>query len=151
MFVEPWTDAVDERFADGVVLVTDPADRGPLTIESSRMHSGKLVVHFRGVDSRSAAEDLRGTSLVIRTADRPPIEDEDEFYDTELIGLRAELPDGQVLGPVTDVLHSTADSLLVIAYEHREVLVPFRKQFVPVVDLAATRVVVDPPAGLFEL
>ncbi|HEY2043513.1 MAG TPA: ribosome maturation factor RimM [Jatrophihabitans sp.] len=151
VFVEPWTDDPEDRFAAGSVLVAEPAERGPFTVESLRDHSGKLVVHFAGIDSRNAAEDIRGTMLVIEAVQRPPIDDPDEFYDTDLIGLNARTITGVGLGPVTDVLHSAAGSLLSIDYAGREVLVPFLKAMVPVVDLAAGIVEVDPPGGLFDL
>ena len=150
-FVEPWTDAPDERFSPGARLSTEPAERGPLTVESARQHSGKLVVHFAGVDDRNAIEALRGTVLLVPASARPPIEDPDEFYDTDLIGLNVRTVHGQALGPVTDVLHSPAGSLLAIDIAGREVLVPFRTEFVPTVDLAAGIAEVDPPDGLLEL
>ncbi|MEO7261373.1 MAG: ribosome maturation factor RimM [Jatrophihabitantaceae bacterium] len=150
-FVEPWTDAPDERFHPGVRLSTEPAERGPLTVESAREHSGKLVVHFAGVDDRNGIEALRGTVLLVPASARPPIEDPDEFYDTDLIGLNVRTVAGQALGPVTDVLHSPAGSLLAIDVAGREVLVPFRIEFVPRVDLAAGIAEVDPPDGLLEL
>lgn len=150
-FVEPWTDTPNERFSPGARLSTEPADRGPLTVESARQHSGKLVVHFAGVDDRNAIEALRGTVLLVPASARPPIEDPDEFYDTDLIGLSVRTVAGQELGPVTDVLHSPAGSLLAIDVSGREVLVPFRTEFVPTVDLAAGIAEVDPPDGLLEL
>ena len=56
-------------------------------MEATREHSGKLVVHFAGQDDRNAVEALRGTLLLVPAGDRPPIEDPDEFYDSDLIGL----------------------------------------------------------------
>jgi 16S rRNA processing protein RimM len=151
VYVEPWTDAPEERFVPHTVLQTDPPERGPLTIEDVRLLSGKQVIQFAGVADRNTAETLRGTLLVMPAEQRPLIEDPDEFYDTDLIGLSVRSLDGTVFGPVTDVLHSPADSLLVIDLAGREVLLPFRKQFVPDVDLAAGIVVIDPPDGLFDL
>jgi 16S rRNA processing protein RimM len=151
VFVEPWTDVPDERFVPGVILVTDPVDRGPLTVESCRNHSGKLVVHFVGIDDRDAVESIRGTMLVISADQRPALGDPDEFYDTDLIGLAARTTAGVALGTVTDVLHSAGDSLLVIDVDGRDVLMPFRKQFVPVVDLDAGIIELEPPDGLLEL
>jgi 16S rRNA processing protein RimM len=154
VFVEPWTDAPEERFADGAVVYADEAERRPLTVAGSRDHSGKLVVHFAGLDDRNAIEALRGTLLLVPAAARPPIDDPDEFYDTDLIGLAVRTVDGRPLGPVTDVLHSPAGSLLAIALtaeDGREVLVPFRTEFVPTVDLVAGIAEIDPPDGLLDL
>lgn len=151
VFVAPWTDDPDERFAAGTVLRTDPADVGPLTVASSRLHSGRLVVQFAGVTDRAGAQALRGTQLMIRAADRRPLEDPDEFYDTELIGLRASTPDGRELGPVRGVFHAPATDYLILDVDGRERLVPFVAAIVPTVDLAAGTVLIDPPEGLFDL
>jgi 16S rRNA processing protein RimM len=150
--VEVRTDAPEIRFADGSVLLTDPAERGPLTVESARDQNGRLIVAFRGVPDRSAAEALRNTMLLVDASDVPPSDDPDEFHDTQLTGLTAQLTDGTVLGEVTDVLHLPhGDVLVVHRQEASELLVPFVATIVPEVDLAAGRLVVDPPEGLLDL
>jgi 16S rRNA processing protein RimM len=148
VFVEPLTDAPDERFAPGAVLLAAPA---PLTVEASSSAGGKLVVHFAGVDDRAAAEALRGTELAIPAAARPVLDDPDEFYDSDLVGLQASTVDGLELGPVTDVVHAGGASYLVLIVDGRERLVPFVTAIVPTVDLTERRVVIDPPEGLFDL
>jgi 16S rRNA processing protein RimM len=150
--VEVRTDAPEIRFAAGSVLLTDPSDRGPLTVESARDQNGRLVVAFAGVPDRNAAEQLRNTVLLVDASDVPPSDDPDEFHDTQLMGLAAELADGSVLGEVTDVLHLLhGDVLVVRRNDAPELLVPFVKAIVPDVDLARGRVVVDPPDGLLDL
>lgn len=151
VFVEPWTDTPAERFAPGAVLRTDPASAGPLTVEASSSAGGKLVVRFEGVADRAGAEALRGTQLLIPAAEREPIADPDEFYDTDLVGLTARTVDGSDLGAVTDVLHAGAASYLVVHVAGRDRLVPFVAAIVPTVDVAAGLVVIDPPEGLFDL
>jgi 16S rRNA processing protein RimM len=151
VFVAPFTDAPEERFAPGAVLRTDPPSAGPLTVVSSNSASGKLVVHFDGVDGRPAAEALRGVQLVVAAADRPPLEDPDEFYDTDLVGLTARTVGGEELGPVSDVIHVGGADYLVVQMAAREQLIPFVAAIVPTVDLAGGSVVIDPPDGLFEV
>jgi 16S rRNA processing protein RimM len=148
--VEVRTDDPAARFADGAVLLTDPAERGPLTVERSRDHSGRLVVAFTGVPDRSAAEALRDTLLLVDVRTLPPIEDEDEFHDWQLRGLPAFLVDGTAVGVVDDVLHLPHGDVLVLRRGEQESLVPFVRAVVPEVDLEARRVVVDPPPGLLE-
>jgi 16S rRNA processing protein RimM len=150
-FVEPWTDVPEERFAPGAVLRTDPPSAGPLTVESASLAGGKLVVRFAGVDDRAGAEALRGVRLLIPAGDRPPIDDPDEFYDTDLVGLEARTADGAPLGRISDVLHAAGASYLVVPVDGRDRLVPFVAAIVPTVDLRGGFVVVDPPAGLFDL
>ena len=150
--VEVRTDDPDTRFAPGSVLRTDPASRGPLTVEAARPRSGGLVVAFAGVRDREAADALRGTVLVVDSADLPPLDVEDEWYDHQLIGLAAVDPDGKPLGAVAEVVHTPASDLLAVRDEDgREHLVPFVREIVPTVDVAGGRVVVAAPDGLFDL
>lgn len=150
--VEVRTDDPDVRFAPGASLRTDPPERGPLTVVASRPRSGGLVVEFEGVHGREGAEAIRGTVLVVDSADLPDLDVEDEWYDHQLVGLAAVDPAGAPLGTVTDVVHSAASDLLVLRdAEEREHLVPFVREMVPTVDVPGGRVVVDPPEGLFDL
>ncbi|GAB3489432.1 ribosome maturation factor RimM [Nocardiopsis coralliicola] len=148
--VEVRTDDPDARFAAGAVLQTDPAAAGPLTVRTARRHSGRLVVRFTGVSGRDAAEALRGTLLLVDSADIGPTGDPDEFHDHELIGLEAATAAGDSVGTVSDVLHNAQD-VLVIDTGEREVLVPFVRAIVPDVDVAAGRITLDPPPGLLGL
>jgi 16S rRNA processing protein RimM len=150
--VEVRTDDPDDRFAVGRVLRTDPPERGPLTVAGSRRQGRYLVVLFDGLVDRNGAELLRDTLLQMAVADLPPLAEQDEYYDTQLIGLVAELTDGSALGEVTDVLHLPGGDVLVVRRSHgAEALVPFVRAIVPTVDLPARKVVLDPPEGLLDL
>jgi 16S rRNA processing protein RimM len=145
------TDDPDTRFAPGIVLVTDPEERGPLTVVAARRHSGRYVVAFDGVTDRAAAAALTGTALVVDSADLPPTGDPDEFHDAQLLGLRVRSIDGDDIGELADVLHGPGGDLLVIRVEDREVLVPFVREMVPTVDVPGGLVIIDPPEGLLQL
>jgi 16S rRNA processing protein RimM len=152
--VQVHTDDPDLRFAAGAVLATEPAARGPLTISSLRWHSGRLLVTFAGHAGRESAEDLRGTILVMDSADVGPPEDPDEFNDYQLVGLEVRTLGGEPVGVVADVLHQGQDLLVVRPPSGRAgdpILVPFVAAIVPEVDVAAGRLVIDPPPGLLDL
>ncbi|MGW5880151.1 ribosome maturation factor RimM [Nocardiopsis terrae] len=149
--VDVRTDDPDARFTVGAVLRTDPASAGPLTIASTRRHSGRLLVRFEGMADRDAAEALRGTALLVDSADIAPLDDPDEFHDHELVGLTAVTTGGETVGTVDDVLHHAQDVLVITAEAGHEVLVPFVAALVPEVDVAAGRIVLDPPPGLLDL
>ena len=150
--VEVRTDAPELRFADGARLETDPAELGPLTVTRSRWHSGRLLVAFDGVSDRTAADALRGALLVADSDTSPATTDDDEFWDHELTGLDAVSLSGEALGVIEDVLHPPGADLLVLRRpDGSEALVPFVREIVPEVHRASGRVVLDPPAGLFEL
>lgn len=148
------TDDPGQRLAAGAVLATEPPDRGPLTVAATRWHSGRLIAGFDGITDRTAAERLRGTWLVIDSADLPPPEDPDEFHDSQLIGLAVRSLDGNYVGTVTDVLHHGQDLLVIRGDDTEgrggEVLVPFVAAIVPEVDLRAGQLIIDPPPGLLD-
>ncbi len=155
--VQVRTDDPDLRFAPGSVLATEPGARGPLTVAASRWHSGRLLVRFAGYADRSQSEELRGTLLCIDSAEVGPAADPEEFHDHELIGLDVLTVAGEPVGVVSDVLHHGQDLLVVQPQEGRPagknggVLVPFVAAIVAEVDIAAGRLVIDPPPGLLDL
>jgi len=151
--VEVRTDEPDERFAAGSSLMTMPEGRGPLTVTSCRWHSGRLLVRFAGCDDRNSAEALRDTVLAIDSDQLAPLPGSTEFYDHELIGLRAQTVAGEHVGTVADVLHHGQDVLVIDGAGPRsgaEILVPFVAAIVPEVDVAAGTLVIDPPPGLLD-
>ncbi|MHA6793257.1 ribosome maturation factor RimM [Pseudonocardia bannensis] len=153
LVVEVRTDSPEERFAPGSVLTARRAGvpDGSVTVESSRPHSGRLLVRFVEAPDRTAAEELRGTRLLIAAAGLPPPDDPDEFHVHQLEGLRAELENGSVVGTVREVIHGPGGELLVLARpELPDALVPFVQAIVPAVDLEGGRVVLTPPEGLLD-
>jgi 16S rRNA processing protein RimM len=136
---------------------------GPLTAEDGRSFEvaslrpaagtapDMLVVRFKGIADRNAAETLNGIELSVPRDRLPPAED-DEFYHADLIGLTAVTRDGTELGTVIAVQNYGAGDLLEIAPRRGEtILVPFTRAVVPGIDLAAGRVTVDPPEGLLTV
>ncbi|MFI2611934.1 ribosome maturation factor RimM [Kitasatospora sp. NPDC018619] len=149
--VEVRTDEPELRLGPGAVLLTDPASTGPLTIESGRVHSGRLLLRFVGVKDRNAAEALRGTLLISEVDPEERPEDPEEYYDHQLIGLDVVLLDGTPVGELTEVVHLPYQDLLTVKKaDGTEVLVPFVSQIVPTIDLENQRAVITPPAGLID-
>ena len=153
--VEVRTDDPDERFAAGSVLGTDPQAAGPLTVESTRWHSGRLLVSFAEVADRTQAELLRGVWLTVDAAQVTPSEDPDEFHDHQLVGLTVVTAAGEPVGVVTDVRHHGQDLLVIEpaagSPRRGQILVPFVAAIAVDVDVAGGRMVIDPPAGLLDL
>ncbi len=111
---------------------------------------GAVLAEVEGIRDRDAAAALKGTKLYLHRSALPPPE-EGEFYWDDLVGLRAELPDGSTLGEVVAVHdYGGGPSLEVKRSAGAVVMVPFTNRAVPVVDLEGAKVVIDPPDGLFE-
>ncbi|MCM2576629.1 ribosome maturation factor RimM [Streptomyces meridianus] len=149
--VEVRTDEPELRLAPGAVLLTDPASVGPLTIESGRVHSGRLLLRFEGVPDRTAVEALRNTLLIAEVDPEEQPEDPEEYYDHQLTDLDVVTLDGRHVGRVSEITHLPYQDLLVVERpDGSEVLVPFVSEIVPEIDLKAQRAVIDPPPGLID-
>jgi 16S rRNA processing protein RimM len=153
--IEVRTDAPDQRFVKGAVLhLEDGSLAGSLavtalTVSRVRDNNGTLLLTFEEITDRTAAEALRNAMLEVEVPENS--DEDDAWYDHELVGLVAVSPAGEKLGEVTAVQHPGAQDLLVIrtvAGDSR--LVPFVSAIVPEVDVAGGRIVLDPPAGLLE-
>jgi len=108
-----------------------------------------LTAWLSGIDTKEQADALRGTRLYVPRARLPGLPD-DEFYHADLIGLEVFDAGGRPLGRVRAVLNHGATDLLELHSPGQSdtMLLPFTKEIVPTVDLAAGRIVADPPEGL---
>lgn len=132
----------------------DIAAYGPLTDRSGRRRlelrvigpaRAGVLVKIAGVEDRDAAEALRGLDLFVPRSALPPLDDEEEFYQADLIGLEVTGPQGEALGRVAEVLDYGAGPILSVRGPAGELLLPFTREVVPVVDLAAGRLQAVPP------
>jgi 16S rRNA processing protein RimM len=141
--IEVRTDLAQERFAIGAVLDTDT--HGQLIVSTARVHNGILLLGFEGVSDRNSVEALRNELLYADVDINAPAEDEDDFHVLQLIGCQAHLVDGDLFGEVSDVLNLPGQDVLVIKVDGAEVLIPFVRALVPIVDITAKRLTVIPP------
>ncbi|ARE83792.1 ribosome maturation factor RimM [Roseovarius mucosus] len=108
-----------------------------------------LTAQLSGISTKEAADALRGIRLYALRAQLPNLPD-DEFYHADLIGLEVYDTGGAVLGRVKAVLNHGASDILEIHAPGMSatILLPFTTEAVPTVDLAAGRIIADPPEGL---
>ncbi len=116
-------------------------------IEAVRPAKGHLVARLRGVHDRNAAERLTNIRLFVPRERLPP-PGTDEFYHADLIGLTAVTADGVEVGTVVAVHDFGAGDLLELrpVSGGTTIMLPFTDAFVPSVDIAGGRIVVQPPA-----
>lgn len=107
-----------------------------LTLLSARPVKAGVVGRAEGIDSKDAADALRGLRLFVPRSALPPPE-EDEFYLADLIGLEARGPEGGLLGEVTAVHDFGAGDVLEIKpAEGASWMLPFTRDAVPEVRVA---------------
>jgi 16S rRNA processing protein RimM len=111
------------------------------------MHSGDVVATLVEITDRDMAEALKGAAVFIPRSQFPQLNDEDEFYWADLIGLEVENQQGERLGVVHDMMSNGPQSILRIkdpaSPDSEERLVPFVEQFVIKVDREAKKIFVD--------
>jgi 16S rRNA processing protein RimM len=152
--VQLHTDEPERRFITGEVLETqaEPGSGVPrqLTIRSTRVHRGIWLLGFEEIPDRTGAEGLRGTRLVLDPAEAETLDEDDAWFEEDLVGLEVRDPAGQVVGTVSGLeLGPAQDRLVVELTDGVTAYVPFVEAIVPTV--ADDHVVVDAPPGLFDL
>lgn len=132
--------------------VTDELGRRGFGLSVAGTTKGGLICRLDGIGDREAAAALRGTRLYVDRDALPAPADADEFYHADLIGLRVENRDGVTLGRVRAVYDFGAGDVLDVAADAggKSVILPFTRETVPEVDLAAGRLVAVPPPGLLD-
>ncbi|WP_394279546.1 ribosome maturation factor RimM [Microbacterium sp.] len=153
--LELYTDDPDGRFVPGAVFTLQVPESSPwhgksVTVREFRWMNSHPVLFLEGIDDRDAAESIVRAILWLDQEQIDAAPEEDAWYDHQLVGLDV-IRDGAVIGRVTQIDHLPSQDLLTVrTTDDREVLVPFVKAIVPEVDVAAGRLLVTPPAGLFE-
>lgn len=125
--------------------LSDAAGRRQFRITLLGEVRGQLRAHVEGIEDRDAAEALAGVELYVDRSALPEPEEE-EYYHSDLIGLRAELDDGSPFGTVRALYDFGAGDMIEFALAEGGIaILPFTRAVVPEVDLAGGRLVVRPP------
>ncbi|ARJ69408.1 ribosome maturation factor RimM [Paracoccus contaminans] len=143
------------RLKSFCAVAEDIATYGPLWTEDGRQSfavrltrpvNGGLGARLSGVETREQAEALKGATLWADRGALPALPD-DEFYHTDLIGLTVVDTGGAVLGRLRAIHDHGAGDILDVAGPGGALLIPFTRAAVPTIDLAAGRIVADPPGS----
>ena len=134
--------------ADYAPLYTEDCGRTFDLVLTGSVKNG-LSARMSGIISKEDADALKGTELFV-PRDRLPSLPDDEFYHADLVGLTVYDTGGAMLGKVRTVQNHGASDLLEIGGPDLKttVLLPFTRSVVPTVDLAAGKIIADPPEGL---
>ncbi|MEM0942449.1 MAG: ribosome maturation factor RimM [Pseudomonadota bacterium] len=142
----------EARIKSFCAVPEDVASYGALRSEGGRSFDlsltrpikGGFAARLSGVGTREEAEALKGTRLYAPREALPSLPD-DEFYHADLIGLAVVDPGGAELGRVHAVWDHGAGDMLEITGGPEPLMLPFTREVVPTLDLAAGRIVADPP------
>ena len=152
--LELFTDNPELRFVPGAIFHLQVPEDSPwfgrtIEMRELRWFNASPVGFFDEITDRTAAEGIVKAILWIDDDAVAQGEEENAWYDHQLVGL-AVVRDDVKVGTVAEVQHFPAQDLLVVSTDHGTVLVPFVEAIVPSVDMEAGVVHVTPPTGLFE-
>jgi 16S rRNA processing protein RimM len=149
--VRLFVDADDPLKVKSLGVLEDSSGKRQFKIASLREANDHLLVRFDGVSDRTEAERLTNIELYVPRERLPKVEDEGTYYQTDLVGLRAETATGELLGEVVGVPNYGAGDLLEVKpASGLTFLVPFADPFVPEVDVASGKVVLVLPDDFFN-
>ncbi len=130
-----------------VRLTTPKGEESRPEVERARAHKGRLVIKFKGVDSRNEAETLRDRALWL-TREQVGELPEGRYFVEDILGLSVHSESGECLGRVEEVLSMPASDIYVVRGASGEILLPVVDEVVKEVDLEGGRIVVHLIEGL---
>ena len=148
----------EERFSKPGIRWLQKENEYPSKIEliSGFKQPGKktYIVKLQGIDTRTHAEKLKKFKILVKTDKLPKLK-KDEFHLLELINLKVKTLENneyKIIGKVIN-LDNEKNNLLVIKLfkNQKNVLIPFVKEIVPLVDIKNNFLIINPPNGLLEL
>ena len=152
--LELYTDSPKLRFVEGALLKLQVPESSPwfgktVTVSELRWYNTMPVLFLKECEDRTIADTLVKAILLVDVANDEVTNEEDAWFDHQLVGLKV-IRDAVEIGVVTRVDHLPSQDLLAVETTAGEVLVPFVKAIVPVVDMKNRTLTVTPPLGLFE-
>lgn len=129
-----------------------------MVVETAKSHNDVLVVKLKGIDDRDAALACKGKQIAVPREQLPEAE-EDEYYWSDLIGVRVKNKQGVDFGLIVDVFETGANDVIAVRADAvnqevsadktagkektQERLLPFIDAVVLEVDIAAKTMLVD--------
>ena len=113
-----------------------------------------FIITVKGINNRNQAENLKGYKILVKV-DAIPKMNKGEFHVTELEDLKVKILENNKLHIIGKVINlaNEKNNLLVIQLlnNKKEILIPFVKEIVPVIDIKKQFILLTPPSGLLEL
>jgi 16S rRNA processing protein RimM len=137
-------------FAPGhLVCVRDPKGSSrEMEIVDARPQGRSLLLLFKGVLDRSAAEMLRGSELLVEKSSLPEL-DPDTYYWADILGMSVVSADGQLVGKIASLIETGSNDVYVVKTpDCGEILVPAIASVVLEIDVNRKIMRVNLPEGL---
>ncbi len=148
MLLEVLTDYPEARFYPGAVIYIGPR-RLPLTIREVKPHRDGLLLAFEGYPDRSSVEPLRNQWVTIEAEEVIPAQEEDAYYDFEVLGAQVETEEGRVLGRLVEIIETAGNDVFVVQpAQGPEILLPVTQEVIRHLDPERRVIIVHLLPGL---
>lgn len=139
--VHPYTETVDALTDYATWWLGKNGAYTEYRVLEAKAHSSEVVAKLPGIDDRDAAFSLRGMEIAVPRAALPKAK-RDEYYWTDLIGLKVVNTEGLTFGTVKTMLATGANDVLVVEGD-QERLIPFLRHVIHKVDLDSGTIYVE--------
>jgi 16S rRNA processing protein RimM len=146
--IYPLTDDIN-RFDDLDKFYLDKDLQKEWEVEKIRYKGKMVIMKIKAIDSIEDAERLRNKFICVGRESTREL-DEDEFFIADMIGIDAFTVDGDRLGVLREVLQYSANDVYVIEGDGREYLIPAILKFVPEINMAERKMIIDPIKGMID-
>jgi 16S rRNA processing protein RimM len=136
--------------ARSVTLRSPKGSLRELTLQSFNANSGKFIIGFKEFDDINLVESFQGYEICLKRGQLPALDD-DEYYWSDLIGLKVITEDGTLLGTVADIFETGSSDIYVVKNEEREYLIPAIGDVIKDIDPVGGKIIVTPIDGLLDL
>ncbi len=121
------------------------------TLKHIKYHKQLIIAQFNELTTMNDAEGLKGGIIKIPRSSALPLED-NEFYVSDLIGLKVKTVEQEVLGKISDVIFTGGNDVYVVKSEgKKDLLIPAIKECVKTIDLTQKIMLVEVMKGLLDL
>lgn len=122
----------------------------PQRLKAVKGHSSRLLILLDGVAGIDEAKKSVGAIVSVAEAQLPPLAP-GEYYYYQAVGLEVFDTRGARIGVVERIWSKPGGDLYVVKGDAKEYLIPIVKEIIEKIDLAAGRMIINPPEGLLEL
>jgi 16S rRNA processing protein RimM len=132
-----------------VVLEQDGVRREVRVTHAAPHGQGLVLLGLEGVADRTAAEALRGATVLVHREDLPPLEG-GEYWHHEMIGFAVETVAGEPIGTIAATMYNGLHDVWEVRADGREHLIPVVAEVVRAIDREGRRVRIEPLPGLLD-
>jgi 16S rRNA processing protein RimM len=125
-------------------------DAREFVVEDVRFGGRDTVLKLHGIESRTAAEELRDLLMLVPASEvvEPPA---GSFFVDDVLGMNVVTEEGKRVGIVRDILRLPSNDLWQVDSGSRLISIPAVKEFIRKVDLQAKTIVIHEVEGLLDI